>query len=164
MTETKTAVTREAISTALETLDAAAFAWHGDHAPEESWMLCGDRLCQRRLAAAGTLRIALAAQAPAQDASHVWYGGRGVATGGNVPERVPAQEERLDSRHMTAFEKAAALERDRQWEQMQPSDLVPQWSRERLADAYFMACYDRRGLLNELGWRALGDESKEEGS
>jgi hypothetical protein len=54
---------------------------------------------------------------------------------------------------MTAFEKAAAIERDQQWGDMKPGD--PEWSDERKADALFMAGYDRRGLLNELGWRAL---------
>lgn len=54
-------------------------------------------------------------------------------------------------RRMTAFEKAAAIERDRQWGDMKPGD--PEWSEQRKADVLFMAGYDRRGLLNELGWR-----------
>lgn len=52
---------------------------------------------------------------------------------------------------MSAFEKAAAIERDKQWGEMTPG--VEPWPDQRKADAMFMAGYDRRGLLNELGWR-----------
>ena len=58
---------------------------------------------------------------------------------------------------MTPFEKAAAIERDRQWNVLAPED--DHWSDQRKADALTMCSYDRRGLLNELGWRAFGAAS-----
>lgn len=53
--------------------------------------------------------------------------------------------------HMSAFEKAAAIERDQQWSDETPGG--EPWSDQRKGAALFMAGYDRRGLLNELGWR-----------
>jgi len=70
----------------------------------------------------------------------------------------PAREAAL--RRMSEFEKAAAIERDQQWVALQPGDLP--WSDQRKADALFMACYDRRGLLNELGWRLASTEPSAE--
>jgi hypothetical protein len=40
--------------------------------------------------------------------------------------------------------------RDREWSAMTPTDFLPTWSRERLADAYFLACLDRKWLLLTL--------------
>jgi len=57
---------------------------------------------------------------------------------------------------MTAPEPLSALEvermraRDREWSAMTPTDFLPTWSRERLADAYFVACLDRKWLLLAL--------------
>ena len=58
---------------------------------------------------------------------------------------------RPQPRRMSAFEKAAAIERDQQWGDEVPGG--PPWSDQRKGAALFMAGYDRRGLLNELGWR-----------
>ena len=46
---------------------------------------------------------------------------------------------------MSAFEEGGARHRDHEWGEMQPGGAL--WSRERLAEAYFLACLDRRGLL-----------------
>jgi len=37
--------------------------------------------------------------------------------------------------------------RDKAWREMEPGGHGEMWTREGLADAYFMACYDRRVLL-----------------
>jgi hypothetical protein len=52
---------------------------------------------------------------------------------------------------MSHFEEKAARFRDAEWLAIEPSSTeAGLWSRERLADAYFAACYDRRNLILTL--------------
>jgi hypothetical protein len=51
---------------------------------------------------------------------------------------------------LTAEEIERMRARDREWSAMVPTDFLPTWSQERLADAYFVACLDRHWLLATL--------------